>query len=420
MSFNTALSGLNAAANNLAVTGNNIANANTTGFKRSRSEFADVYASSFGDVSSTTSGSGVRVANVAQQFTPGNLEFTDNSLDLAVSGEGLFVLGGNVGDVNSKVYTRAGAFHLDEDGYVVNNDGKALLTYKPNGTTVDEGFSTGVLQTLRVDSAQGLPKATSKVDIKVNLDARATPPATALFSPNDPTSFTKSSSLTIYDSLGNPYDATTYFVADNAVTPNQWQVYTALNGQIVKNTPDTLVFDTTGALQSPASGQVSYPPFNLSAINPASKAAPLSLSFNYSGSTQFGTAFSVDQQAQDGLTVGRLNGVDIDKTGVVFARYSNGASKPLGQVALAKFPNPQGLSKLGDTNWAESADSGLPISGSAGTANFGTIESGALEESNVDLAAQLVNLIVAQQSYQANAQTISTENSIAQTILNIR
>ncbi len=419
MSFNTALSGLNAAANNLAVTGNNIANANTTGFKKSRSEFADVYATSLGDVGATTPGSGVRVANVAQQLTPGNLEFTDNSLDLAVSGEGLFILGGNVDDINSKVYTRAGAFHLDKDGYVVNNDGKPLLTYKPNGATVDEGFSTGILQTLQLDFAQGLPKATSNVDMKFNLDARATPP-TVPFSPTDTASFTKTSSLTVYDSLGNPYNATTYFVADNAVTPNQWQVYTSLNGQLLKNTPDTLLFDTNGTLQSPANGQVSYPPFNLSSINPTSKADPLSLSFDFTGSTQFGTAFSVDQQSQDGLTIGRLNGVDIDKTGVVFARYSNGAAKPLGQVALAKFANAQGLSKLGDTNWAESGDSGLPISGAAGTSNFGTIESGALEESNVDLAAQLVNLIVAQQSYQANAQTISTENSIAQTILNIR
>lgn len=421
MSFNTALSGLNAAANNLAVTGNNIANANTTGFKESRSQFADVYAGSLGGVSSTTPGSGVRVAEVAQQFGQGNLEFTENSLDLAISGEGFFVLGEDVNNTDSRSYTRAGAFQVNREGYVVNHDDQPLLAYRPNGATVEAGFSRGVLQTLQLDSAQGSPRATQAVDMRLNLDAQAAAPAASTFDPDDPASFNHSTSVTVFDSLGSPYIASSYFVAaPTAANPNQWELYTYLDGKPVASTPALLDFDSQGNLTAPADGKVVYPPFDLSTLNPDTDAAPLALTFDFSGSTQFGSPFSVDELKQDGLTAGRLTGVDIDDTGVVFARFSNGASTPLGQVALAKFPNPQGLSKLGDTAWTQSAASGEPLPGVAQTNHFGSIQAGALEGSNVDLAEQLVKLIIAQQGYQANAEVISTEDSVTQTILNIR
>jgi len=419
MSFTTALSGLNAAANNLSVTGNNIANANTTGFKRSRSEFVDVYASSFAGVSKTQPGAGVRVAEVAQQFNQGNLNLTGNNMDLAINGEGFFTLADNPADLNSLVYSRAGAFQVNKDGVVTNTQGQALLAYKPNGTTVAEGFSPGVLTTVSLNTGAGLPVATTKVDVSVNLDANATVPQVATFDPLNSDSYTKQSSVSVYDSLGVSHKLTTYFVA-GAVTPattttpatRDWTAHHYIDGDPLA--PTTLTFDSDGKLTSTATGALgSWPP-------PASSAAPITATMDYTGSTQFSSPFSVDALKQDGLAAGKLTGIATDDEGVIFARFSNGGSTPLGKVALTRFANPQGLTKLGDTSWGQSSASGVPIPGNAGEGKFGLVQSGALEQSNVDLSEQLVNLIVAQQTYQANSQTISTENSIIQTILNIR
>jgi len=423
MSFTTALSGLNAAANNLSVTGNNIANANTTGFKKSRSEFVDVYASSIGGVSKTQPGAGVRVAEVAQQFNQGNLDFTDNSLDLAVSGEGFFTMATNPTDLKSLVYTRNGAFRVNADGLVTNTQGQALLAYAPNGSNVAAGFSQGVLKTVSINVGAGLPTATSNVDIKVNLDSNSTEPPTGTMDPTDPSSYNKQTSATVFDSLGVSHTLTSYFVAKPVTPPTRdWDVYHYITDDPaapvpvdVGGTPTTMTFDSTGKLTVPANGQVTLAPYVT-----GSSASDIVMKTNYFGSTQLAAAFSVDALKQDGLPAGRLTGIAIDKEGIIFARFSNGGSTPLGKVAMTRFPNPQGLSKLGDTNWAQSADSGEPIPGEAGSGNFGLINAGALEQSNVDLSAQLVNLIVAQQAYQANAQTITTENSIVQTILNIR
>ena len=451
MAFTTALSGLNAAANNLAVTGNNIANANTTGFKKSRSEFADVYASSIGGVGKNTPGAGVRVSNVAQQFNQGNLEFTENSLDLAISGEGFFTLAQSPTDVEDKVYTRAGEFKLDKNGSVVNNQGQALLVYKPNGTKIDDGFSQGVLQPIQLNSTQGLPSATENVTLQVNLNADKTP-ITSTFDPTSSSTYTTQTSATVYDTLGESHILTSYFVSNGvdtaAVPPNatppgtghsKWSIYHFMDGTAVNVTNqaspatangvngevgETLYFDSSGKLQFPAQtvggtttkGSVTLDAFTI----PNSSAAPISIKMDYDNSTHLSAKFSVDNLNQDGLPAGRLTGVDIDDAGVIFARFSNGGSTPLGKVALTRFSSPQGLAKLGDTLWGQSANSGEPIPGEAGANNFGLIQSGALEGSNVDLAAQLVNLIVAQQAYQANAETISTEDTITQTILNIR
>lgn len=420
MSFTTALSGLNAAANNLSVTGNNIANANTTGFKESRSEFVDVYASSFAGVSKTQPGAGVRVAEVAQQFNQGNLDITGNSLDMAINGEGFFSLADNPADLNSLVYSRAGAFEVNKDGVVTNTQGQALLAYKPNGTTVADGFSAGVLTTVSLNTGAGLPTATKKVDLSVNMDANS-PAITTAFDPLDSSTYSNQTSATIYDSLGVSHKLTTYFVAGAATPPTRdWTAYHYItddpqNPVSVDTMPATLTFDSIGKLITPATGQV-----QLANYVTGTSAADITAKIDYSGSTQLSSAFSVNALKQDGLAAGKLTGVAIDDAGVIFARFSNGSSTPLGQVALTRFANPQGLTKLGDTSWAQSSASGAPIPGHAGEGNFGLIQSGALEQSNVDLSAQLVNLIVAQQAYQANSQTISTENSIMQTILNIR
>lgn len=436
MSFNTALSGLNAAANLLSVTGNNVANANTTGFKKSRSEFADIYASSVGGVSATTPGSGVRVTQVAQQFGQGNLEFTDNNLDLAVSGEGMFVLGKTPENTNERSYTRNGTFHTDKDGYVVNHLGQPLLVYAPNGDTVAAGFSTGVFQTLRIDSTQGLPRATASINISTNFDARVSPPTNPFLDGAgkiDPLGYNHSTSVTVYDSLGNSHVVTNYYSKVASATPgagSTWQMRSYVDGttNLLGGTggppdPSVLTFDDSGKLSSVngntlASGAAMQVKSNSVTVNASAK--PMQITFDLSNSTQLGSPFSVNTLSQDGLTIGRLTGVDIDDKGIVFARFSNGASKPMGQVALARFQNAQGLSKVGDTAWQESANSGPPLTGTAGTSSFGAIKAGALEGANFDLAEQLVTLIVAQQSYQANAQTIQTENQITQALLNLR
>lgn len=427
MAFTTALSGLNAASNNLAVTGNNIANANTVGFKKSRSEFADVYASSLGGVSNTTPGAGVRVANVAQQFNQGNLQFTDNNLDLAISGEGFFTLAKSPSEVNDLSYTRAGEFKLDKDGYMVNNQGAALLVYNPNGTSVSDGFSVGVTKPVQINTLTGLPAATDSVEIVVNVNANDVAPAPA-FDHTNSKSYNSQTSATVYDSLGSPHILTTYFVkGTSTATTTDWKVYhymsepatpdtkTALTAD--GNAAGTLTFDSGGKLTTPADGTFALSSYT---ILPATGAAPIAIGkMSFFGSTQVQQKFSVNAMSQNGLPAGRLTGIDIDDEGIIFARFSNGGSQTVGKVALTRFPNNNGLAKLGDTTWGQSANSGEPIRGEAGANNFGAIQSGALEASNVELSAQLVNLIVAQQHYQANAQTITTENTIMQTILNI-
>jgi len=443
MAFTTALSGLNAASNNLAVTGNNIANANTVGFKRSRSEFADVYASSISGVSNITPGSGVGVANVAQQFNQGNLTFTDNNLDLAISGEGFFIVAKTPTEVTDVTYTRDGEFKLDRDGYMVNNQGRALMVYRPNGPAISDGFSTGITQPVQINTLTGLPSATSQVQLAVNLDANQKIPSVTPFDRTNPNSYNSQTSTTVYDSLGSAHFLTTYYVKGASTSAStQWSVYhymsepdtptamTPVSAGTYGNTitppalptdlptPAVMTFDSSGKLINPLTGRFSLSVYTMV---PATGAAPIDVqSMDFFGSTQVQEKFSVNNQQQNGMPAGRLTGIAIDKEGIIFARFSNGASQSVGKVALARFPNNNGLSKLGDTMWGQTSNSGDPIRGEAGANSFGTIQSGALEASNVDLSAQLVNLIVAQQHYQANAQTITTENSNMQTILQIR
>ncbi len=728
MGFATALSGLKAASSSLQVTGNNIANSQTTGFKESRAEFADVYASSIGGVSKTQPGAGVRVTEVAQQFNQGNIESTQNSLDLAVSGNGFFVLADkvNLPDPNNQnaavdpsvpsSYTRNGAFQLDSSGNVVNSEGKYLLAFAPNGTTATEGFSVGVFRPLTIDTAQGLPEVTSQINMKLNINGAANVPTATTFDPKNPLSYNNTTSITTYDTQGNAHIASTYYV--KTPVANVWNAYlfldnfgvttggnaappiaapastvsttlnepglpipmtftasgvldevgsraaavisaatvTAANATVTDTTAastaaakvpagitaaaattaaTTLVTDTTAAAAaaalmdstatpagtytaagavaalakaqqasanavaantaataavtysspanlalatdaetaaataaasaaayaisaagvvdqatadaaaidaaqaaadaalartaanayttavaapnaaqaaiaeavvakesaaslaaaasatnstpsaaafaatakttaataaasasayaSAAAGVVDGPTaaaaaalavtaaadaalaktaannynaavaaasagaskttkldfgnIDLTAIDPNISVAPMAFNVDFFGTTQFATPFSVNGLTQDGLPAGNLTGIDVDGTGVVFARYSNGGSKALGQVALARFQNNQALSKLGDTAWAQTSNSGSPMYGAAGDNNFGAIQSSALEGSNVDLSAQLVKLIVAQQAYQANSQTITTEKTLLETIL---
>jgi flagellar hook protein FlgE len=405
MPFAIALSGLNAASADLGVTANNVANVNTTGFKMSRAQFAEVFAVGTQSVSSSASGSGVRLSAVAQQFTQGNIDFTDNALDLAIGGEGFFVVSEN----GARSYTRAGAFGVDNQGYVVNAQGSNLQAYPYAGNGL---FNTGTPQDLQLTIGANPPAATTRAAFGINLPADAALPANPVFDPNDPSSFNHTTSVTVYDSLGAAHTATVYFVKDAA--PNTWNTQMEINGVGVAGTTP-IVFNPDGSLATPAGGLMP-----LGAFNPGTGANPITMSLDFGTATQFGANFGVNSLSQDGFTTGRLTGVSVDSEGVVFARFTNGQSTSLGKLALANFVNPQGLQQLGDTTWGESFQSGDALLGEAGTASFGSIQSGALEASNVDLTAQLVQMITAQRNFQANAQMISTADTITQTVINIR
>ena len=434
MSFNTALSGLRAANQDLSVSGNNIANASTIGFKRSRAEFGDVYANSL-VAGSNAAGSGVLVSDVAQQFTQGNISFTDNALDLAINGQGFFIFSDN----GATTYSRAGNLGLDANGFIVSNGGARLQGYPATAQGV---IQTGVLADLQVQTQSLSPSLTQGVETQFNLDSREGTPAVSPFDPTDPASYNSSTSLTIYDSLGNPHVMSQYFVK---TANNTWNLNIQVDGNDVGGTAGTspatlssyeLTFNTDGSLASIASNATSpatpvatiqidnWDPSN-GAIGPgaggiATPPTNSSFALNIATSTQFGAAFSVASVAQDGFAPGRLAGVEVSDSGVIFARYTNGEALNLGQVALANFDNTQGLTPLGDTTWGESFESGQPTVGEPQSGSLGSIQAGGLEESNVDLSEQLVRLIIAQRNYQANAKTIETADTVTQSIINLR
>ncbi|MGH8612062.1 MAG: flagellar hook protein FlgE [Gammaproteobacteria bacterium] len=403
MPFDIALSGLNAASADLETISNNVANSATHGFKKSRAEFADVYATQ----SSNAIGRGVRLAAVTQQFGQGNLSITENPLDLAISGDGFFRLNDN----GSTVYSRAGAFGVDRDGFIVNTQQQRLTGFIADA----QGNLTGATGDLRVDTADLPPRVTTAIDVGANLDASQTVPANP-FNANDPLSYNHSTSTTVYDSLGSSHIATMYY---SKSASNQWQSYLFVDGNEV-NQPggDALAFANDGSLFQ-INGGAGTTTTSIS-FNPGTGAAPMTLTMDYADLTQYGSPFGVNALSQDGFTIGRLSDVGVDDSGMLSGRYSNGQTRVLGQVVLSNFANSQGLRRLGDTNWAETFSSGAALTGAPGSGDLGLVQSGALEEANVDLTEELVNMITAQRNFQANAQVISTADQITQTIINIR
>lgn len=425
MSFSTALSGLNAAATDLAVTSNNIANASTTGFKESRTEFANIYASSFQSVAANVAGGGVRVADSAQLFGQGNTENTGRNLDLAINGDGFFVTSQN----SQLAYTRAGEFGVDKNGYVTDSFGGRLQVFPAERSGSVTKFNTSAMGDLLLPSTEFPPKATSSVKAGLNLAAGQTTPTTA-YDPAQPESYNYSTSLTLFDSQGAQHTGKLDFVSAydgvNAATENRWKAYLFVDGKNVGAngavTPPTyesvdLAFNPNGSLASAGgntNGQFKFGNFTLTG------ASPLALTLDFSGSTQYGNGFSINQLSQDGYAKGQLVGLDVSKEGVISSSFSNGKTEPLGQVALAKFTNQQGLTPVGENSWQESDASGNAVFGTAGSSNFGALQSGALEASNVDVTEQLTNLIIAQRNYQASAQSISTEQAVIQTAIDMR
>jgi flagellar hook protein FlgE len=457
MSFNIALSGLNAAQKDLDVTSNNIANVSTIGFKESRAEFVDVYASSLLAAGNTKVGDGVLTSNVAQQFQQGSIQFTENALDLAITGNGFFAVVPETDSLEFS-YTRAGQFRLNSDNFIVNSQGQHLLGFPVNTDGSSSSVSLSTSEPIRIPTASGAPESTSEVDVRMNLPASDTvinnSPTT--FDLADPLTYNHSTSVTVFDSLGDSHIMTYYFIkedpidADPLATPpveasNPWLVTTAIdNVQVNIEASDgtansvavnggltgaRLHFDANGDFisQEPAVG------FQTEALGPtiltngSDNNQTITIDFNLDQSgpnanepTQFASSFEVTSLEQNGLPVGRLTGLDIGPDGLVLATYSNGTSQALSRVAMVSFANNQGLTQDGNTSWKESILSGEALAGEAGAGTYGTINSSALEQSNVNLTTELIDLISAQRNFQANSRSLEVDNQLNQTILQIR
>jgi flagellar hook protein FlgE len=405
MSFQQGLSGLFAAARNLDVIGNNVANANTVGFKGGNAVFADVYANSLAGAGQTAAGIGVAVAGIQQSFVQGNISTTSNPLDIAINGGGFFRMDTN-GTIN---YSRNGQFHLDKDGYIVNVNGAKATGY---GVDANGNILISNAGPLQVSLAQLQASATAGANIGLNLDAREGVIATA-FNATDPTTYNKATSMSVYDSLGNPHSFNTYYVKTAA---NVWSVYGAVDGTALPSSIGQLTFKTDGTLDTTATPL----PFSISVPLTNGATTPFNYTLDYNGATQFGSQFAVNTLQQDGYSSGQITGYAIGEDGIIKGRYSNGQTRTLGQFQLVNFPNPTGLQPLGNNAWAETASSGQPVPGTPGAGNLGVVQSGAVEESNVDLTQELVDMITAQRVYQANAQTIKTQDAVMNTLVNLR
>jgi flagellar hook protein FlgE len=405
MSFQQGLSGLNAASKNLDVIGNNVANASTVGFKQGQAQFADLYANSLSGSGGSQVGIGVKVAQVTQQFTQGNITSTNNPLDVAINGGGFFRMD-NGGEVT---YQRNGQFQLDKMGFIVNPTGSKLTGYTANASGV---LSTGAAAPLSINTADLPPNITTEVNAVLNLDSGSPIiPAVPAFNIADPTTFTNSTAVTVYDSLGNDQTLQMFYVKRAA----GWDVYAANDGvQIGAAAVANLTFNTSGVLST----AMPLAPINVPATATGA-ISPFPVAVDFTGTTQFGASFSVNTLNQDGYTSGRLAGFDLSADGIILGRYTNGQTAVLGQVVLAGFANPNGLQPMGDNQWVETSTSGVPLVGAPDSGSLGVLQSKAVEDSNVDLTAELVNMITAQRMYQANAQTIKAQDEVLQTLVNL-
>ncbi len=528
MSFQQGLSGLNGAAKSLDVIGNNIANASTVGFKGSQAQFADVYANSLNGAGGNQAGIGTKVSQIAQQFTQGNIESSNNPLDIAINGAGFF----RTTAAGATQYSRNGQFSLDKEGFMVNAQGAKLTGYMANPLG---DILAGSPIPLQINMADLKPVSTTTVNTQINLDSRSLVPSESPFDPTNPSTYNKQTPIDVYDSLGNPHVMSTYYVKS---APGVWDVYasndgtevTALKvaaaahdndadpaaattstrdiwiglstaspqdpnalqqaavdyaaaardsvinamttlgidpagidvaavtaaadaaGLVIGTTPEQIdaaiaksvnvparpvgrmTFDQFGSLvqlqqnvYDPATNVLTYEDRKSAGLTVSLPIFPrtgaegfLSISEKFTDSTQYGSVTSEKKSTQDGYTAGNLQRFSAGADGVILGQYSNGQSHALGQIVLANFANPNGLSPLGNNAWAETSTSGVPLVGTPSSGSLGVLQSSAVENSNVDLTAELVNMITAQRVYQANAQTIKTQDSVLQTLVNLR
>jgi flagellar hook protein FlgE len=438
MSFQQGLSGLNAASKNLDVIGNNIANSGTYGAKGSRAEFADVYAAALNGAGSNQVGIGTSLQSVAQQFTQGNISTTENPMDLAINGGGFFQVSDGL---NPTRYSRNGQFKVSKDGFVVNNDGLKLMGYPANGAGV---IQPGTAQPLQLPTGGIPPAVTTEIEMEFNLDSRlaTTAPGGGTgvgMDLADSATYNNATSLTVYDAKGQDVAVTFYFqkAATAADGTDTWNVYATANGSAfdTDSTGAAIALDAFGNPTAPYT-TITFPPTGGSPTSPTATIAMnvpagtsargnatlaiAGIQLDLTGATENGSSFAVTNLTQDGYAPGQLTGIQVANNGIVQARYSNGQSKPAGQIELASFRNPQGLQTMGGNVWIRTVNSGDAVVGVPGDGNMGALQSGALEESNVDLTAELVNMVTAQRAYQANAQTIKTQDQVLQTIVNLR
>jgi flagellar hook protein FlgE len=420
MSFQQGLSGLSATSSELEVIGNNIANANTYGAKASRAEFGDIYAAALNGTGTGRIGIGVNLQTVAQQFTQGNIVTTDNPMDLSINGEGFF----QVSDAfNAVSYTRNGQFKVDREGYIVNNTAQRLMGYPANNNGI---VRTGASAPLQLPTGGVAPQVTSEVRLEFNLDARG--PVTAPTSGpaidfSDPATYNNATSMTVYDDKGQEVGLTYYFQKSGNDT---WNVFVTANGVPTQGTAAAPLPETTmtfapdgSAPTAPVWPLVVNIPASTNAAGTQTMAIP-GVELSMASATQYGSAFGMTDVTQDGYAPGQLTAITIERNGIIMARYSNGQSQPAGQLEIATFRNPQGLQPVGNNGWIRTYLSGEPVLGVPGEGNLGVLQSGALEESNVDLTGELVHMITAQRAYQANAQTIKTQDQVLQTLFSLR
>ncbi|HHL4079776.1 flagellar hook protein FlgE [Burkholderia sola] len=414
MGYQQGLSGLAGASSNLDVIGNNIANANTVGFKQGRANFADMYANSVATSVNTQIGIGTRLASVQQHFSQGTINSTKSSLDVAINGNGFFQMSSN----GVTTYSRDGTFHRDRNGAIVDAQGRNLMGYAAGAGGV---INTAQTVPLQAPTSNIAPRATNRITGQFNLNAQDKVPAKTPFNATDNTTYNYNTSIQVYDSLGGSQPVNMYFVKSAAGT---WQAYAGAQGQTPTNL-GTVTFDASGRISSTTSAATGQPTpslgqFAFSIPNTTGGANPQNLTLDLRGTTQYGGKDGVNNLAQDGFASGTLTTFSIGTDGKLTGNYSNGQSAVLGLIALANFNNPNGLVNIGGNQYAETAASGVPQISAPGSTNHGTLQGSALENSNVNLTTELVNLITAQRNYQANAQTIKTQQAVDQTLLNLR
>jgi flagellar hook protein FlgE len=412
MGYQQGLSGLSASSNDLDVIGNNIANANTVGFKQSTAQFADLYANTIATSVNDQIGIGTQLAGVQQDFKQGTFTTTGQALNVAINGTGFYQMSNN----GALTYSRNGVFQLDKNGFITNAQGLQLMGYAATANGVINSAQTVPIQ---VPTTNIAPIATQNITAQLNLNAQDVVPAVTPFSATNSQTYNYSTSIQTYDSLGGSQQVNMYFVKTAA---NAWDVYSGpASGAISK--VGSVGFSTSGALTtttatapatSPSTGQLAF-----TIPNTDGSATPQPITLDLTGTTQYGGADGVNNLKQDGFATGQLTNFSIGADGIISGTYSNGRTQSLGQIVLANFNNPNGLQDLGGNEYAQTAASGVPQISAPGSTNHGTLTGGAVENSNVDLTSQLVDLITAQRNYQASAQTIKTQQSVDQTLINL-
>lgn len=390
--------GLKAAMTNMSTISNNISNANTVGFKKSQVNFADIYPGGFSS-SGQVAGYGVRIQSIKQDFSLGRIDLTGRGLDLCLNTDGFLVEKDSAGKTS---YTRAGNLSMDLNGYLTGSSGKIQGYPAVNGQIVPSGN----LVDMQVSQEPSPARATANSAIALNLDASALPPATSTFSATDTSSYNFRSNTTVFDSLGNPYDMSVFYIK---TADNDWTTQVMMDTQSLGT--GSVQFQSNGAISSVAGMD------NLSWAPTGGATSPQVFSIDLSKSTQYSGDNTIRSNEQDGYQAGVPTGFNVDGSGNINVSYTNGQTQLQGQIALAQFIAPQGLDKTDNMSWLETVESGNPVFNPA--TNAGAFSSGMLELSNVDLTEELINLMSAQHDFQANSQVMQTYNQVLQTIENI-